>query len=183
MVHLTIVLSLRIKAAFFMTELIRKLKAACGWLTANAKTWTQINQTNGGFCANKVEAHSSHINAADKLISRLCCCCNRPFIRCYCGPASLKPFTLPLRTDAIWKADRKQESSESDRACVLPSGTRPLQRASLTQHGKKKRCLLLLVFPVFVCRPHSGPGSGKHTVFSCNILHAKRVIFSEQTNA
>lgn len=145
MVHLTIVLSSSIKAACFMALLIRrKWKAACSWLTASTQTWIQINQTIAGSALIRlrrtaaVSAPQTNSSAASVVPA------TGRSLSLSRGPASPKPFTLPLRTDAIWKADRKHESS--DRACVLPLGTRPSQRPPLTQHGKNTAVCSCLYF-------------------------------------
>lgn len=126
MVHLTIVLPLTIKAASFGSTHIKEIKG-CLWSTnsQHEKTWTQINQTIAGSVLIRLRrtAAISTLQTNSSAASVVAATgCSLGVSR---GPVSLKPFSLPLRTDAIWKADRKQESS--DRACVLPLGTRPSQ--------------------------------------------------------
>lgn len=176
MVHLTIVLSSSIKAACFMSLLIRrKWKAACSWLTASTQTWIQINQTIAGSAlirlrrAAAVSAPQTNSSAASVVPA------TGRSLSLSRGPASPKPFTLPLRTDAIWKADRNTSRPTELVFClwglVLHRG--PLWHSTAKTPLSAVACIF---FQDFVSRPQSGSGSCCY-----NFLHENDVIYFRET--
>lgn len=166
MVHLTIVVSLSIKAA--MAQLIRNER-----LLVVDSNWTQINETIAGSALIRLRHTAAILTLqTNSSAASVVAATGRSLS---VSPASLKSLTPPLRADAIWKADRKQESS--DRACVVPLGTLPFQRPPLTQRGRNTLSAPAAA-PGFVWRPQSGPGCCERIVFSCmqtsSFIHSKQ---------
>lgn len=145
MVHLTIVLPLSIKAASYGSTNIKDIKGSL-WSTNSRHENLDPNQSNHcGFCANKVEAHGSHINAADKLISRLCCCCNRLFIRRQPWPGVAKAVQSSTQNRCHLEG-RQKTGVVRQSLCFASRDSSFTDSLLLTQHGKNTAVCFCLFF-------------------------------------